>query len=368
MRIKMFNQYFSINEAYGVSKSYIIFADAIVTSLIGEFEDFVNSEELEHKSNIIIKYGNLKTYIKDVDLWADFPVKEIKLEYTFKKTPRSEYISKYKRQYEKGILYQTTGAAHSFGNKNWSGQYSKIVSPVKRNVEHSIIVDHAYGIEIIKESAKRVNLRSDKFVTDIRSLVYHELNHTYETYKKIISSRERGDWKTLRDIGPSVSLTWADANKWGIPKDIYRKWSLNFGYLIYYMEPHEMRAKVQESAPYAEMYKSFEKYKKNCPSYDIANDMIDFDTNTFLSEMTDVIIKFDEESDVDFVLNKLRNMFLTLYEKNLKVFREETNLDVDKLKSMTIQEFVDFWRKRINNAGEDLKRRLNNQWYKINNK
>lgn len=352
-----------IKESYGVSKSSIIFEPVIYSMFMHNIEEFFESGLNTSEKTELIKYNLLKTYIKDKNLWSDFPVREFNIKFTFKIIPHSEFKTKYKEISKKGQYFNITGAAYGFGNKNWEGSFSKILNPIKKSSKHTLSVSQEYGL--ICSDKYKLDTNNKQFISNIQSAIYHELNHTYEVYKKIQSSRSKGDKRPARSIGLNTSITWADVNKWGIPKEIYKYWSDNFGYKLYYSEPHEMRAMVQESLPFAKNY-SLEDFRNFSGSYRESKKMIEFKSEEFIKNISDVILNYDEESNVDFIMNKLKKMFVTMYESNLKSFKEEPDYDLDKLKSMDYKQFIKYFEKIINKAGKTINRKLDKLWYLAN--
>ena len=347
-----------INEKLGISESSLIFADFLESRTYHTFIEFLNSSEKSLDKTDEIKYTLLKNQIKDKKLYADFPVVKFELVLEFKKLKNNAF----EKAFGKGarLPIAVGGSASGFGNKNWSG-YSKIVNPIKKVSDIGIVVQ--MGIEVyVNDDLFDINKEDhDKRLRDqIGSVIYHELNHSYEHFKRTTRPTKKGEYrKPLYDRSFNTALTYADSNSWKFPTSIWNKWSKEFLYYIYVSESHELNANVQQ------VYYHIKKYPKDDINdnqiYKDSVIMTNFNSQTFYNELLQEIsnyYKFENIEDAKKVANRLKDMWLSVYTKQLKFQKATPIIPFNTLKKMTCLDFVEYWGNKFNENGEYLKKKI----------
>ena len=347
-----------INEKLGISESSLIFADFLESRVYHTFVEFLNSSEKNLDKTDIVKYTLLKNYIKDKALYADFPVVKFELVLEFKKITSKAFD----KAFGKGRKFPVAvgGSASGFGNKNWGG-YSKIVNPIKKVSDIGIVVQ--MGIEVyIDENLFDINNseHSKRLRDQIGSVIYHELNHTYEHFKRTTRPAKKGEYrKPLYDRSFNTALTYADANTWKFPTSIWNKWSRDFLYYIYVSESHELNANVQQ------VYYHIKKYPKDDINdnqiYKDSVIMTNFDSQIFYNELLHEIseyYKFENKEDIERVANRLKDMWVSTYSKQLTSQKATPIIPLNTFKKMTCLDFVEYWGNKFNKNGKYLKKKI----------
>jgi len=343
--IKRFNN-FQINEKVGVAEPTLFYTEPMFNKVFYDFMEFYQSDKRKEKKMETINYSTIKPYIIDTDIYSKFPVIGIEIELDFNKMTVDEFDKSYRRIKKKRRPFAMGGYASGFGHRNWTG-YTRLANPIKRVTDHGIILSCSIGIDISPlfdiQSYKKV------FKDYLDGTIWHELNHLYDSYNRLLSHASPH----------KVSITHADYNRWGILKNIYDYWSWNFAFHLYDSEPHELNAVVQEVASMVSKY-GFGILKKT-EQWENAVKMSNFSSEEFLNGLDKVIlenIKDADESTLSYVKNRLKKMWVSEYIKMLKFNGEEPTIPLNRIQQMDCDSFVEFFQKRINNAGETLKRRM----------
>jgi hypothetical protein len=346
-----------INEKLGISESSLIFADFLEGRIYHTFVEFLNSSEKSLDKNDEVKYTLLKSHITDKNLYADFPVVKFELLLQFKKMTSKAF----EKAFGKGRLpVAVGGSASGFGNKNWTG-YSKIVNPIKKVSDIGIVVQ--LGIEVyINEDQFDINNTSNdiRLRDQIGSVIYHELNHSYEHFKRTTRPAKKGVYrKPLYDRSFNTALTYADANTLKFPISIWSKWSRDFLYYIYVSESHELNANVQQ------VYYHIKKYPKDdIDDNQIYKDsviMTNFDSQIFYNELLHEIseyYKFENKEDIEMVANRLKDMWVSTYSKQLTSQKATSIIPLNTFKKMNCLDFIEYWGKKFNKNGKYLKTKI----------
>jgi hypothetical protein len=351
MGIFSFNQF--ISEKLGVSEASLIFSDILFVRSKSAFISFFNSDEKTYKSIDIIGYRMLKQSLNasNKDIYGEFPVITFELNLDFKFLNDRDWDKKYSNS---SLSLATGGAASFFGNKNWSG-YSKIVDPIKQITDHGIIVNLGISIDINKSFDIKKEEDLQKLDDDIYSTIYHELNHCYEIYirtlkyKSIVRPENRGFDTTLSFTGENI---------WKFPKYIWKFWN-KFNYYLYISEYHEVRANVQEIFYFIKEYP--ERDLKEFKIYEIADKMEKFDHQEFYNDLLKQISTYESyKGSEEIVADRLKEMWIRTYEKECKNQNVQPLISINTLRKMSCLEFFKYWQKRINKAGQTIKRKAHN--------
>lgn len=359
MRISNFKNY--ILERIGVADSTLFYTGPIFNKTWYRFLEFhqdTNDKKLEE--DIKISYPELKPFITDSKEYTLFPVTEIALHLNFKRLNQVEFVKKYKYIYAKRkAKYIVGGYATNFGPRSWAG-FSKTTPPVRRSTEHGILI----AVEIVIDVSPEFDISNDrkKLIADVKETIWHELNHLYEYYNRYLNQSG-----TIFSRSPNISITMADENKWGIPKDIYDYWLYNFSFYLYASEPQELNAQVQEAA--YQVYEHGFEIIEDTNAWKMADRMEKFKSDVFIENIKNFILDFGEKriaekgkldyaGNEDKIIQKIKNMWTARYEKHLKDNMEDPIIPLENIKKMTYVQFIKYFEKRINRSGTYLKRKL----------
>lgn len=357
MKISNYDNF--INEKMGVALPAICYAKPIHDLTISEFTKYLESGSNKSNLKIEITSDNFSNCLSNKETYSKFPVVSILLNLFFTKIPDDKFSKQYPSKYEKNIPHAVGGAAYKFGHKNWK-DYSRKTKSIIEDLEFGIIIKLDVDITIPDSYGK---VSDDITLSDdINETIWHELNHLYEYYGRLLSEKNI----PLHKRSPRLSITFSDANKWGIPKDIFKTWS-KFVFYFYLSEPYEISAQVQEASYFIIKY-GFDKLFETT-AWKYANDMVNFNPDDFIdileSDIDDYISSKPEEkiSLYKGVLSKplkerLKSMWLSEYKKQLLLNKEESKLDIEKLEKNDCNYFIKYMTKRINKDGERLKRKL----------
>lgn len=348
MGIFSFNKF--ITEKFGISNPSLVFASILKNRTYYTFREFFLSGENTLLKTDEIDYILLRPHINtsNIDDYSEFPVIKFELVLDFKKLKNKDFQKKYP-DFNKNIA--TGGVASYFGNINWSG-YSKIVDPIKQISDQGIVVNLGITIEINEDFNIRNESEKELLENDIDSTIHHELNHCYEHYVRVIKSSEvRPERRSF-----NTSLSWGP-NIWKFPKPIYKFW-YKFTYYLYVSEYHEIRANVQEIGFFIKKYP-----KKDLAEFQIyktADAMEKFDHMDYYNRLISVIKTHEPYIGIeDDVANRLKDMWVSTYKKECEQQRVKPVIPISTLKKMDCKEFLKYWQKRINFAGQRIKRKAN---------
>ena len=354
---------FVLNEAHGLSRSSIMFADVLQKKTYYKFLDFLESTENILDEKVEIKYRDLARFI-DKNLYPDFPVVGFELILEFKKmTP-----SRFKGMYDYPNHVAIGGYASGFGNKNWKN-YSKIVKPARKIADVGLIIQLSVGVDVDKRNFDINNPENKQELIDgINSTLYHELNHCYEHYKRTIKSAKRGEYrKPIYDRSFNTALTYAEKNKWKFPKEIWYKWTSDFLSYIYFSERQEMNANIQEINYFIDKYpnKDLTEFK----IYKISSKMKYFNADEFYNSLINTISSHYNLRDMGNALlvgckdeheiaDKLKDMWVSVYESELKNQKGKSVISINTFKKMNCKQFVEYWGRQFNENGRYLMNKI----------
>ncbi len=371
MRIFDFKN-FVVNERLGLSESSTMFRDIIYKTVYSKFTEFYNSTEKSISETLIINYRKLRPQITDLKLYSDFPIVGFEVDVEFKKITSSRFTALY------GDKEITVGGSSSgFGHKNWKN-YSKIVKPIKKVSDVGLIIHIGIDIDIDKTYFDMSNPEhNEELIDGINSTLFHELNHSYEHYKRTMRAPKRGEYRgAIYDRSFNTALTYAENNKWKFPKEIWKKWTDDFLHYIYISEGQELNANVQE------MYYFIKKYPdRELESFSIwtnADEMDKFDSDKFYEELKQVINERYNWTDLgnflladckssDDVVDRLKDMWVSVYESEVKGQKGSPIIPLNTLRNMSGKQFIEYWGRKFNENGKYLKKKIGNIKYQLGN-
>ncbi len=349
MIIYSYNQY--IKEKHGVSEPSIQFVDIINDKCYNSFIDFYHSDKNKLDNYIDkIDYNSIKDKIKDSEVYDEFPVIGFELIYLFRKFKDNQFKLKFPNTHSSGINLTIGGWAAGFGNKNWKW-YSKIHRNSKVN---GIILQ--IGIEINCNISKFSLEKEENSLKDgINSTFWHELNHSFEHYKRTINKSKSN--KKIWDRSFNTSITYAAENRYKFPKQIYKFWYDNFLEFIYISEDFELRSNIQEIAYFIKKYP-----KRDITEFTIyknADKMEKFNADDFYRQLNEKISTYNNYTGIEeSISSKLKDMWIDSYKKQLSTQKATSIISIKSLEDMSCAEFIKYWGKKINKNGTYLKRKI----------
>lgn len=357
---------FRLNEKAGVADATLFYTEPIFNTVWSEFLEFIQSDEKKMEEDHNITYNSIKPHITDRMTYALFPVVGISVNVLFIKMTMDEFNKKYKnsiarqKKLGKTLTHLVGGYATNFGHKNWSG-YSRMTNPVRAVSDHGLILNCGVSVDLAPNF--NIGIYKNKIQDEIEETIWHELNHLYEYYNRVLVGSGR-----IATRGPAASITSADVNRWGIPRDVYDFWVHNFTFFLYASEPHELNAQVQEAAFWVSKY-GFSRLNKT-GAWKMADRMQKFNAEDFIKGLDEEIDRYigtkPEETTVlrpGGVLShplreRLKNMWVQQYVKSLNLYTEEPTIPLTAVKKMKCAEFTKYFQKRINDSGTYLKKKL----------
>jgi hypothetical protein len=352
MGIFSFNQY--ILEKLGVSKASLQFVEFLNDRCLSSFEEFMDSNMRKLDNHIDkIPYSLIKSYIKDRDVYSQFPVVGFELVYLFTKMTDKQFTKKYPTS-KNGSVMAVGGWAAGFGNKNWKW-YSKMTEPKKELTDKGILVQIGIEISINKEKFDLNNTEQFRLLKDnIDSTMYHELNHSFEHYQRTL----KGDkTKFVWERSFSTALTYAAENKYKFPKFVFKFWEQNFLDYIYLSEEHELRSNIQEMAYFLKTYP--ERDIKDFVIYKNAQYMQSFDGYNFYHKLLKKISEHESyKGQESIIAERLKKMWVDVYMRECKSQKSEPIISEATLEKMTCEEFIKFWGKKFKENGNYLKKKI----------
>lgn len=349
-------------EKLGISEPSVMYSEVILKKLLDFIIEKSVSTPESYNQRLVIEYSEIKDSIEDhrySDLWDEFPVIkfeiDLKLDFLTPRQSRGEF-------FEKELIY-LEGWASGFGNRNWRN-YSKIVKSAKTS-KQGIISNIGFEMLIPKKLDLNDSLIVGKISDKLLSAIEHELNHSYEYYKRNIALKsvvrpER------RGINAILSHAGFEGNTWKFPREVFDYWE-DLTFFIYLSELHEVRANVQEiggiikrnpvvDLSELELYTNYDKMEK-------------FSADEYLKGLIARISTWEKYVGHENILaDRLKQMWIRNYEKLCQLHKQPPIISLTTLKKMPIQEFLNFWQKRLNFAGKRLKRKVLLQKYHFGKK
>lgn len=349
---------YKIFEALGVAEATLVYNQFLVDEFNKYFDSFSQQDKQSDKSksrnyseNVVYDSGDLSKFSTDKH-WDKFPIKKMSILYSFKVIPESEFKKKYiispktnkNNQTEifnvsqlglekKFTKFITTGGCYPFSE----GGSEIINSNIHLKLELGVIICQEFS-EVDRNSLS----------LDIESTINHELNHGYEAWQRKI--RGKGDFST--EMTYSLGI-----NRNRIKKEIWNFWHDKIGYYVYWSEPFEINAMIQDTLPYVKKF-DVQKMKEMSPTWGFSKRMREFSAKDFKNEIEELILSVYPDADVDFVMTKLKNGFANQLEEYTidSEGSDRPTLKAEKIRSMSIHKFLDVVEKRVNGAGQKIQR------------
>lgn len=362
---------FKLNERLGVSYASLLFSDFLEDFILKEFLQFVSSSETYLDEFKTIKWWKLQKWLSGKSteeknefwkLYPEFPIAGYEVILKFHKVTPKFYQKNYT---EDGPPVVSGGFASGFGHKNWKN-YSKIVDPIRKISDVGLIIQ--FGIDIDFDKVN-LDIKNPEHLIEIKkqigSTLYHELNHCYEHYKRTTRSTVRGVYgKPFYDRSFNTAITFANENKWKVPKPIWNFWNKMFLNYTYMSEPFELNANVQEMYYHIKQFPN--KELKQFTIWREADYMEKFDAEKFYSELVYIINQqpnmgnfiFSMIDDPNKIIDKLKDMWSQVYKREVELWKAKPMISYATLEKMSGLDFIKYWGRRFNENGRYLKGKI----------
>jgi hypothetical protein len=118
---------------------------------------------------------------------------------------------------------------------------------------------------------------------------------------------------------------------------------------------------TQEAWPYVKKYE-VDKMMVTCPTWRYANDMTKFKADKFKSDLYTMIKSAYPDAEPELILRRMKsgfaNQLIKSREESIGSNENAPSISGKKVNDMSFDNFLQFSEKRINSAGEKLKRRI----------
>lgn len=334
-----FNDFIN-EEVLGVSLPSVSYSKLVYEKVLSNFLTFVNGVEQKIHNKIAISKFEINTKIKDKNrkYLSDYPICKFEIDLKFIKSKEGDTVRNHRHFIKNGYL--VSAGVYNFGKTEGDS----------RLLNNEIIFKMYVDITIDPNKFKILDgsYVSEEFKNDLESTIWHELNHNYELWSKMKKN------KSVKSL--PVSVTWSDKNSWGVPKEVFKQWNREFVFFIYTSEPHEIRAFIQEIGFYIN-----KKHKIDTEnlSYQYILKMKEFSPKVFIEHMKKTIFEsVGTEVDYQYILERLKNMWISNYKQQLKNNLEMDKIRIEKIEKMNAEDFIIFFGKRINKAGDHMFRKV----------
>ena len=324
-----------LKEDRGVNRASIFYSNIILDKLTPYIDKIILNKTSESFELTIPLKELSSVWNSDLDGYEEFPIHEIRIDLNVKVLNKNQIDYK----------FSTGGAAEQIENE--TSEYSYITLPpkelpkkVKDLVDSTISAKFSFDIYIRKDFDLT---DKEELIFDLRDSVLHETNHMLEFFKKHESSTGQ----------INIALSYAGGKNYNIPKDIYEIWQ-EFLTMVYFSEPYEMRAMVQEMYS-VRLRKSFDEFKEH-RYYKAAGIMETFNADKMFDVLVDKIEKYNPDYLIP-ILTNLWKWFIKDYYMVLHAQGLTPNKRIEK--STHILDLMKTLQPRINSAGKKLKRKFN---------
>jgi len=215
------------------------------------------------------------------------------------------------------------------------------------------------------DSATFVELFDTEIKPYVESVLFHELTHVYEFYNRLLTS-------SLDPSFENISSASSMVNKMGLVDD----WD-ELMFLIYLHLSFELNARVSEvygliRNKNIRSKKEFLDFLKTSRAFSYAKRLRNFNSETYYNDFEvpqdniDRVRQYDgKETPIEeikeIVMQQLVDNWVVSYKQLLDDFSDDETLSVPTLPSKATsspKNFLKFWQKRFNRAGEDSIRKI----------
>ncbi len=331
-----------LTEARGVNEVSIEYVNLLYSIIEPKVIELISIGKNDTDDFFVESDEIIKKFKNNLETYYEFPIEYIEIDLTFKVT---------KKKLDNDQLFSTGGAAYPITQDSSGNSYLKEPDedlPVKilKSVDKTIYAKFDFEIYInIDFDFNQI----DDLLYDLRDTITHELNHMYEFYNRV---------QRTPPSEFSLAKSFAGGKNVNTPKEIFVVYT-KFLDLLYYSEPWEIRANVQEA--YSKLSRmSWDEFKQT-KQYKIAEQMENFSAEKMFDDLYNITMERSPEA-VLFHIKNLHKSYLKQYlqfikaEKGEGIENEEELLRDKVFKTNNILDLFKKFEFRINNAGKKLKR------------
>lgn len=330
-----------LNEVKGVSESAIYLTNYIYALLEPYVIELVAAMEQDW-IDINFDYKDLKNIYKDnIETFLDFPIEELEIEFKF--LPVNKRL-------EGDAPFSTGGGAYNIEDTEGENSYMKEPSfelPKKILKKIDYTIHGRLDFDIVIDTSKFNEVMIDDLLNDLLDTITHEMNHLYEFYKR---------WESTGVGKVYLPKSFAGSKNVNTPRKIFEVYE-NFLIYMYYSEPWEINANVQEA--YSKIQRMNLDEFKQTKQWKIAELMENYSAEELYNELIKVTEERSPEA-VDFHIKNLHKFYLKQYKGlAMEILNDEIKVMEDQVfKTKNLLELFKKYETRINNAGETLKKRF----------
>ncbi len=339
--IKKWNEF--ILERLGVSDVTLVYTEIILSYLENIIDESFQSNNLEkEKHDVVINKSAIGIITKEEDrkLLSQLPIRNFIINFTIvKNDPDLE------GEPEK---FKTSGVCYEFTKPN-----REVDSRTKKS---GLIVDKSgnsidarLGVSIFFNSTFDKDVDYSAFRVEFESTISHELNHLFESYNRV--SKELN---IHADIDAHIGVVNVkNPNTELISDELFDRW-VDFTYLLYYSEPHEINAVSQESLSYISRGIELDKI----PGWEIQNKLNSFNKVDYYNEL--LALAGGDQSKLELLKNDFAERFRKLLVNQGRLFNNtyHTKHDVDFILNSTFKSFISKYAVIIDKQGARLKKNI----------
>jgi hypothetical protein len=337
--VKKYVEY--IQERLGISDPASIYAGIVFTYIKSTFEEIYKNDEENQKLEILLNDRFLKRNMnpKDKMICKELPISKFFIVFRLiKNESNNEY----------GNKSATSGNCYEFTNLNdeISFKSKKSGITIDRNGDTSIQARIDLTLDIGTNFMDR-NL--EMFYVELDSLILHELNHFNESYNRVSKELDLN-----KDIDAYIGVVDVkNPNPGFISSELFKLWK-DFTFLLYYSEPHETNAIVQETLPYIKKGVPLDKI----PGWGIQLKLNSFNKDLFIKEM--LKLANGNKSKLELLKNIFAEKFKSLLVSQGKFINNvyHTKHDMNFMMSSSFEQFVSEYGKIILKQGDRLRRNI----------
>lgn len=330
----------SINEVRGVAEASISYVNLIYQELERVIIHAVATNKKKFHVQIDFDLHEMIPFAEDnIEDFIEFPIEDIQIDFQLVRIKKYENVN--------GKTFSTGGAAYSISSKDEESTYLTEPSselPVEIVKEVGKVLQAKFDFNVILYGGFDEG-QMDEMLYDMRDTITHELNHMFEFYKRYES----------KGVEPmNIALSFAGSKNVNTPKKIFRVYE-DFLSMLYYSEPWEVNANVQEALSKTQRM-DFDEFRKTS-QWEWANKMEDFNAEEFYNKLIQVTEERSPEA-VDYHIRNLHKFFKKQYiSLSFSYLGDEFEFMNNKiLKTNNLKELFKNFESRIRNAGKKLKR------------
>ena len=339
--IKKWNEF--MLERLGISDVTLIYTEIILSYLENIIDQSFQLNKLgKEKHDVVINKSAINNSTRDENknLLSQLPIRNFIINFTVVNNDPDLEVEEEK--------FKTSGICYEFAKPN-----REVDSRTKKS---GLIIDKSgnsidarLGVSAFFSSNFDKSFDYVSFRVELESTISHELNHLFESYNRVSKKLD-----IHADIDPHIGVVNVkNPNPELISAELFDKW-IEFTYLLYYSEPHEINAVSQESLSYISRGIELDKI----PGWEIQNKLNTFNKADYYDEM--LVLADGDQSKVELLKNDFAERFRKLLVNQGRLFNNiyHTKHDVDFILGSTFKSFIGKYSIIISKQGARLRKNI----------